>query len=257
MKSALLQAACATVLLTAMVAIGDQVTIQLTGVSDGTIENFTVYTDASQQMTGPTIVNGLAYTGLYNATVTTDGTTESWKTFCIDPIGDVGINTTWKANLLTSTDLANGNGVLYASSYTSELAPEKISEITKEKYSMISYIADKYYYNADPAITPATRSDVSLAFWEIARDYNGTDPSLNLSTGKFQSTGGNQFITNLLAEVLGYKDGTIDMAVYSPTDRPSQEFLAFKVPEPATIGMLLTGLLAVFGLRYSLRRKTI
>jgi hypothetical protein len=245
------RAVCAAVLTCWIAANADLVTIKLTGVADNTTANFTVIPGSSSDMSGPTITNGTACTGLYNATVTSNGVTQQWQTYCIDPIGDININATWNATLLTSTDLTSVNhaGVLYAGSYGSTPG------ITQEKYAMISYLANQYYYNTSaPINTAAGRSDLSLAFWEIARDYNGAG-TLDLGSGSFKSTSGNSIVTSLLSDAYNHRSDQIDLAVYRPADRPSQEFIAFKVPEPGTIGLLLTGLITLCGLSFARRGK--
>jgi hypothetical protein len=226
--------------------------IQLVGLTDKTIENFTVITNPSAPMSGPTFINVSAYTGLYSAYDVTTGLT--WNTFCIDPIGDIKIGDSWNTKLLTAGDLSSGKGVLYADSYGSDFLS------TRQKYSMISYIANEYYYTTDLSISSDQRSDVSLAIWEIARDYNSSSgsSSLDLLAGNFQSNSGNNFITSLLADAYANRDGAINISVYSPTERPSQEFLTIKrVPEPSSIGLLLVGLLALSGFAYRRRCKNV
>jgi hypothetical protein len=245
------RAVCAAVLTCWIAANADLVTIKLTGVGDGTTENFSVYTNPALPMSGPTIVNATAYTGLYDAKVLETG--EQWKTYCIDPVGDINIGSQWSAQLLTSDQLSGGQGVLYQSSYGPNAA-----STAKEKYAMISYLANQYYYNSN-SLTAAQRSDLSLAFWEIARDYSGNDNrgSMNLAQGNFVSTSSiNSFTTSLLDGAFAHRDDAINMSVYNPTGRPSQEFIAFKVPEPGTIGLLLTGLITLCGLSFTRRGKT-
>ncbi|HUI90901.1 MAG TPA: VPLPA-CTERM sorting domain-containing protein [Chitinivibrionales bacterium] len=232
--------------------------IQLTGVADGTTKNFSIYMDPSQLMSGPQLVNATVYTGLYDATDVTTG--QSWETFCIDPIGDIKIGDSWASQLLTTTNLTGGTqGILSQPSYTQTNAVPINNTITAEKYAMIGYLADQYYYNTDASFNAADRSDLSLAFWEISRDYTGSRASMNLNNGNFQSVNSlsdQNFIGNLLDAAFSHRDdNTYSLAVFSPTQRPSQEFLAFRVPEPALFCMLLTGLCALGGLGIARRRK--
>ena len=252
----LLHTTVTAILLCTVIANADLATITLNGVADGVIKNFTIIPTSSPDMTGPTLVNAQAYTGLYTATVTSNGVSQQWQTYCIDPVGDINIGTSWNANLLTSTDLTSSSqeGVLYAGSYGSTPG------ITQEKYAMISYLANQYYYGSNAYISNAAdRSDLSLAFWEIARDFDGNSTSLDVTNGNFYSSNLNTadlgVVNTLLAQAYDNRNGSIDLAVYRPTDRPSQEFIAFKVPEPATLGMLLAGLLSLCGLSLA-RRKT-
>lgn len=239
---------CITVLAGAF-AISADVTIQYTGLSDIVVKNINIVGGAGDL--GGSNYNGGVYTGLYNAKVVQTG--EVWQTFCIDPIGEISPNVPWNATLLTSADLTSGQGVLYNSAYGSSF------DITQDKYGMIGYLADQYYYNTNPNFnTAADRSDLSLAFWEIARDYTGSRESMDLTGGNFQSSASQSdqdIITNLLNAAFDNKDKNYSLAVFSPTERPSQEFLAFSVPEPAMFGMLLTGLFALGGLGILRRKK--
>jgi hypothetical protein len=251
MKQSFLRLGFAALMVFAVAAGAD--VIQITGVGDGTTKNFTVITNPALPMSGPTFVNATAYTGLYDATY--NGT--QWKTFCIDPVGDIQVGNSWNANLLTETQLSTGTqGVLSATSYTTTNAVAITPAITAEKYAMIGYLADNYYYNLDPS--KSDRSDLSLAFWEIARDYTGDRASMDLTAGNFMSNtsiSDKNFVSNLLDAAFANKGNSYSLAVFSPTTRPSQEFLAFRVPEPALIGMLLTGLCALGGLGIARRRK--
>jgi hypothetical protein len=124
---------------------------------------------------------------------------------------------------------------------------------------MISYLANLSFYATTPDSrldTKDERSNLSLMYWEIALDYTGNSPSLNLGNGKFIATSdiGGSVTTDLLTEAYNHRLDAIDMAIYSPmtiANRPSQEFLALKVnvPEPGTIGMLLMGLLGLVAYR--------
>jgi hypothetical protein len=250
MKTSLLRLGCAAVLLCGIAASAD-VTIEYTGLSDVVIQNVSI-TGAGGNLGGPNYSGGV-YTGLYNAKVVETGVT--WQTFCIDPIGEISPSVPWNATLLTSTELANGKGVLNDPAYGNDPG------LAQDKYGMIGYLANQYYYNTDATFnTAADRSDLSLAFWEIARDYTGSRESMSLTGGDFQSSAGQSdqdIVTNLLNAAFGHRDDSYSFSVFSPTERPSQEFLAFRVPEPALFGMLLTGLFALGGLGIVRRRKTI
>jgi hypothetical protein len=255
MKSSLVRLGCIAVLAGA-VALSADVTIQYTGLSDVVVKNISIVGGAGDL--GGSSYNGGVYTGLYNAKVVQTG--QVWQTFCIDPIGEISPNVPWNATLLTTADLNSGKGVLYTDAYGTN------DSWAKDKYGMIAYLANTYYYNTNPAVdNAAERADLSLAFWEIARDYTGSYESMDLSSGNFKSTSGNTsddytLVSNLIKEAFDNfdnKDAPYQMSVYSPTERPSQEFLAFRVPEPAMFGMLLTGLCALGGLGIVRRRKTI
>jgi PEP-CTERM motif len=234
--------------------------IKITGVDNGTIANITEVGSSDPQFGGPSYSGGV-YTGLYNAVDLTTG--KSWLTYCIDPIGDIDIGDQWNTNLTTGSQLATGDaGILSTDAYGAS------SNVTVEKYEMISYLADKYYYdqtssnpmavtnNGSTAIND--RNDLSLAFWEISRDFNGQSTSLNLSSGDFQVNSGDLTYTKtLLADAynsLG-KSPTVDLAVYSPTQRPSQEFIALGVPEPGTLSIVGISLLGMVGFAALRRRR--
>lgn len=176
--------------------------IKITGVDNGSVA-YISETGTSLPLSGPSYTGGV-YTGLYNAVDLTTGQSE--LTYCIDPIGDINIGDQWTADLTTGTQLATGTaGVLSTPAYGSTAA------VTAQKYEMISYLADKYYYDLTSANPMANtnnsataindRSDLSLAFWEIDRDYDGTSGSLNLSAGNFKVTSGDlSFTQSLIAD---------------------------------------------------------
>jgi hypothetical protein len=259
MTNKLLVSICSAVLAFAVTSNAD--VIKITGVDNGSIA-YISETGSSLPLSGPSYTGGV-YTGLYNAVDLTTG--QSWLTYCIDPIGDINIGDSWTANLTTGTQLATGSaGVLSTPAYGST------SNVTAEKYEMISYLADKYYYdltsanpmantnNGSTAITD--RNDLSLAFWEISRDFNGNQNSLNLSSGNFQVTSGDLTYTNkLLSDAFGSLTNPLpkdfNLAVYAPTQRPSQEFLTFNVPEPGMLSLLGMSLLGMLGFAISRKRK--
>jgi hypothetical protein len=195
--------------------------------------------------------SGRVYTGLYTALNVTTG--ETWLTYCIDPIGEIRIGDSWDATYESGADLAAGEGVLYEPAYTTN--PAIAADVTKQKYAMISYLAEKYYYNVNGsnALGASGRSELSLAFWEIARDYDGNVTSLNLAQGNFKSTTASS-ATALVLDAYNYRNRQITMAVWSPTERPSQEFLTIKVPEPSTFSLLLLGMSCMAGF-WGIRRK--
>lgn len=232
--------------------------IKFNGVSDGSVEYVSIVGNSlpinNSSNTGT--YTGGVYTGLYNITDLT--TNQSWKSFCIDPIGDIQSGNQWNANLVNGAMLATGNaGVLSNPCYANGLS----SSITSDKYQMIGYLVNKYYYNPTNlnALGVSGRSDLSLAFWEIARDFNGQQSSLNLSAGNFRLTSGNLsvaqgFITDAYSAFSQGLTNNISMSVYSPTARPSQEFIAFKVPEPAAISLLGIGL-TILGFAFRRNRR--
>jgi hypothetical protein len=227
--------------------------IQLTGVTPGSVEAVSIVgSDAS--LGGPSYTGGV-YTGLYAATVNGSGT---WLTYCIDPIGEINIGTSWNANLLTGSDLANNQGVLYTKAYTIDEDGTVLSDKdTAQKYALISYIAENYYYDQSESdnLGVAGRSALSLAFWEISRDYDGIGESLNLGDGRFIATGGNcGLAAKALEEAFGHVGDKITMTVWSPVERPSQEFIAIQVPEPSTFSLLLLGMGCMAGF-WGFRRK--
>ena len=196
---------------------------------------------------------GTVYTGLYNITV--DGT--RYQTFCIDPLGDIRSGDTWTADHLSAEEITAGNGELFTSTYPN-------TDLALEKYAMIDYLAEQSFYlytdSPDPRLdTKAERSDLSLLYWEIALDYDGTLGSLNLGSGHFSSstTSMNSTLSGLLSEAYSNKDKTLAMSIYSPIEKPSQEFLAFKptsVPEPGIVSLFLLGFSAI-GFSGIFRRK--
>jgi hypothetical protein len=249
-----------SVILLSIVAANADI-IQITGVDNGSIAY--ISEAAAPGLFGGSGYTGGVYTGLYNAVDLTTG--QTWLTYCIDPIGDINIGNEWNANLTTGSQLATGTaGIL------SDVTYGGTKDVTAEKYEMISYLADKYYYdltsanpmantnNSSTAITD--RNDLSLAFWEISRDFNGNQNSLNLSSGNFQVTSGDLSYTNtLLSNAFGSLTNPLpkdfNLAVYAPTIRPSQEFLTFNVPEPGMLSVLGVSLLGMLGFAISRRRK--
>jgi hypothetical protein len=194
------------------------------------------------------------YTGLYSIKV--DG--EQTTTYCIDPLGEIHNGDSWEAQHFSAEDIAAGNGLLFNDQYSAT------DDLAREKYAMISYLANQSFslYTDNPSASldeKAERSDLSLMYWEIAVDYDGSLGSLDLSkyNGEFYTTNnkyGNGM--TLLAEAYEHRNDAIDIAIYSTPDRPSQEFLAIKkvsVPEPASMIMLLMGLGCLAGVQ---RRRT-
>jgi hypothetical protein len=231
--------------------------IKYNGVFDGSSESVGIV--GSYGYLGGGSYTGGVYTGLYSATNLT--TKQTWLTYCIDPIGEISPEDSWNANLITGSQLATGTaGVLSTPAYGSTTAA-----VTTEKYEMIGYLANKYYYDltaANPMVNSYNtstekdkRSDLSLAFWEIARDYNGTQASLNLSGDNFKAYGSLTFAQSLLDDAYTNHGSTINMMVYSPTTRHSQEFIAISVPEPGSFILFGTGLLSLFGLMAVRRKK--
>jgi hypothetical protein len=264
MKKNFLVASLAVVLAFSLASKAD--IIQITGVDNGTVATISE-NGSSSGLGGPSYTGGV-YTGLYNAVDLTTG--QAWLTYCIDPIGDINIGNQWNANLTTGAQLANGySGILDNQSYTGIANQTSPNQIVIEKYEMLSYLADNYYYNtssSNPMVNTSNtstatgdRSELSLAFWEISRDFDGTAGSLNLGTGNFQATSGdNSYAKSLLSSAylsLGQSGASnIDLSVFTPTQRPSQEFIALKVPEPGLLSLLGMSLLGLFGL-VSFRRK--
>lgn len=233
---------CSLILMgmSAAVVNADPVVVTYLSAFDGTTEKGTINGDGFY-----------AYTGLYNITV--DGT--AYKTFCIDPLGGIDPNDTWYANHLSAEEIAAGNGELFTATYSN-------TAVALEKYAMINYLADKSFYlytdMPDSRLdSPAERSDLSLLYWEIALDYNGSLGSMNLEKGEFTSTttSMNTNLSDLLSEAYNHKSDELTMSIFSPLQNPSQEFLAFKVasvPEPAVLPLLGIGL---FMIGLSVRRK--
>jgi hypothetical protein len=231
--------------------------IKITGITPGSAERVSI-TGSSLAMGGPDF-NGWAGTGLYTAVNLT--TNQTWLTYCIDPVGEIDIGYEWNADLVTSSQLATGTaGILSQPAYGATAA------VTIEKYQMIGYLANKYYYDLTAANPMANsnntstaidkRSDLSLAFWEIARDYNGTQASLNLSGNNFKAYGSLTFAQGLLGEAYDNRTSNINnLTVYTPTTRPSQEFIAISVPEPGSFILLGTGLLSLLGMMVVRRKK--
>ncbi|MBD3419754.1 MAG: PEP-CTERM sorting domain-containing protein [Chitinivibrionales bacterium] len=173
---------------------------------------------------------GHVYTGLYEIEV--DG--QKWQTMCIDPLGTIHGGDTWVADHLGPQDIAD-NGA-YVTFYGNDPA------LAGQKYAMISYLAENYYYN-NPSMTETEKSKLSLAIWEIAMDFDGLSSSLNLTSGGFTANSPG-VASGWLVDAFDYldNDGDITMSAFSPSDRPSQEFIAWKVPEPTTACLLLMGL---------------
>jgi hypothetical protein len=235
--------------------------IKLTGIGNGSSESVSIV-GSDQYLGGPNYSGGVL-TGLYNALNET--TNEAWLTYCIDPIGEIALQNSWNANLTTGAQLSSGNaGVLSTLAYSSGLS----AGVTIEKYQMISYLADKYYYdlttsnpmantnNSDAAIS--ARSDLSLAFWEISRDFDGNSSSLNLGNGKFMAYGDVSFAQGLVNEAYNNHNhsSAIDLMVFTPTQRPSQEFIAFRpVPEPGILSLIGITLLSMLGFAKFRRKK--
>lgn len=236
--------------------------IQITGVDNGSVEYVSIV--GSSLYLGGSNYTGGVYTGLYNALDVT--TNQAWLTYCIDPIGDINVGNQWNSIPTTGAQLATGTpgeGVLSTAAYGNS------PTVTVQKYEMISYLADKYYYDLSSSNPMANsnngstaindRSDLSLAFWEIARDYDGTQSSLNLSGGNFAVTSGSlSFAQSLIADAYSNHGSKIDMAVFCPTERPSQEFIAWRVPtvpEPGTLSLIGMSLLGLLGFAVSRKRK--
>ncbi|MDD5674067.1 MAG: hypothetical protein PHC61_07890 [Chitinivibrionales bacterium] len=229
----------------AIAAGADQ--IKIIGVGAGTIENVSIV-GSVLPLGGPNYSGGV-YTGLYDAVDLTTG--KAWQTFCIDPIGDISIGAQWNTNLLTGSQLETGTmGVLSTPSYGTSAA------VTQEKYEMIGYLAQKYYYTPG-ALNASGLSDLSLAFWEIARDYNGNALSLDLTSGNFKVNSGDISVAQGFINDAAQNHGnSVSMWVFSPTERPSQEFIALKaVPEPGCLGMILVGISSLVGLGLARRKK--
>lgn len=211
-------------------ASANLVTVTYVSPNDGTIEYISE--------NGAGLIG--AYTGLYNITV--DGAAAT--AFCIDPQGTIYSGNTWTADKLQGNEII-GKGMLYSSDYTSSAA------LATEKYAMISYLANLSFY-AVPADTRLDskdeRSDLSLMYWEIASDFDGSLGSLDFTSGKFAVK--DAVSTNLLQDAWDNRNGSLDIAIYTPTSgRPSQEFLAVKnVPEAGTLSMLFFGLVGLFGI---------
>lgn len=195
-----------------------------------------------------------SYAGLYKIEVTKDGASEEYFTFCIDPLGTIYEGNTWEVDYLNGNEIV-GNGILCDGAIYDN------TELSTEKYKMISFLANKVFYDGDEIAdftfdnaSKNTRANYNAAIWDISENYNGSKWSLESGTRTLLS---------------GYdsESASIDMAVFSPTGykvnyngsrKPySQEFLAFKtkttsVPEPALFSLLGMGLLGMAVIR---RRK--
>lgn len=189
------------------------------------------------------LTSGKVYAGLYSFKV--NG--KDWDSYCIDPFNFIG--NTWTAFFYTPGDIASGlNGKLFSH-------PVGNPGLAREKYRMLGYLYGKY---GRTLATADERANLSLAFWEIAKDFDGSLASLDIDNGAggfYLKSGSYGNAENWLSEAFGYKDNGPLPYIYTPNPLTASQEI-FAIPEPGSLLLIGSGLLGlgVFS-RYRRRKR--
>lgn len=233
-----------TSMIVATPVLGPEVYIYFKGASDGVVKSVT--------MPG---YSGGVYAGLYQFKVDSikpynESEANTWYSYCFDPWTLIYAGQNWMGYYNSPYNIGTGVGILFpANGGHSESDAEAI-----QKYNMIGYLAHKYFYNSDPAVSaPGDRANLSLVLWEIAVDYReDVLSSLNLGIGSFRTSSGYGNATSWLTDAYGYRNSGPFPYAYSGIGQ--ETFAPIPIPEPDNFIMLFFGLVSIAVIGYCRRR---
>jgi hypothetical protein len=225
--------------------------------------NFTL-TDVGSSA-GGTVLAGI-YTAPYIATI--DGQT-GIEVICDDFDTETTLGQSWNAVGTAVNTITSSSPVKFASGYAfvgdiddpNAVTAGDVTGVTQEEaYAMAAYLAVELLN----ASTPTQAGILNYAIWSIF-DNSPTTPigqllSKNVSDSTITQVKAAWNLARTNALPIGqYSNVTIWTPVTSPLNPlgkdEAQEFITVRVPEPATLAMILVDLLAVGGLMLFVRRR--